>query len=312
MYVADEDNYKIETEDYNDNTEQPKKKKRNNKQIIRIIKVIIVAIIIGLAVYFISSLFFNKKQTVKNETEKQTLDIKSSEVKELYSYVTYGPNELRNDKFIKNKNVKLENFSNYDKFYYALQFATEKDFIKNKDDNTYSIDRDTLNLYMKKFFGSKITYEKESISIPIIFNFKIDNNNKVVLSYDKAIDGYKGVFSSYIETTDNNIIKPYYYELSSATKEEDNTITLKEKIIYLTKEEIKDPQGNSTNTYNYNIYKDYEHTILIEKFENVTKEALEEKPISVSDYKKKATTITYKFKYSQPDGYYFYSSKIDN
>ncbi len=313
MYVADEDNYKIETEDYNYSSEESKKrnkKQRKNKNFFRVIIVIVIAIISGLSVYFISNLFFGKTTPVTEENKEEKLSLEDSKVKDLYAYVTRKTKGIRDSKFIKNKSVKLENFSNYDKFYYALNFATDSDFreIKNTNDaatKSYAISSDTIKLYMKKFFGSKIKYTKNS-NISMTFNFDFDEKNTVNLSYDKAQDAYIGSFSHHENITPTNFIEPYYYSLVKATKKEDSTIILKEKIIFI------DIISNNDEKYSYNVYKDYEHTILLDTKTDIPKSELEQNPISVLDYKKEAATITYTFKLETPGDYYFYSSKISD
>ena len=92
---------------------------RKENNIIPIIIVVIVAIAIGLGVFFISNSILNpKKKEVKEDVITTTLDTKDENVQILYNYVTYGINNIRNDKFIKEQNTSIDSFTNYEKFYY--------------------------------------------------------------------------------------------------------------------------------------------------------------------------------------------------
>ena len=78
-----------------------------------------------------------------------------------------------------------------------------------------------------------------------------------------------------------------------------------EKVLYT---ELVNKGGN---VYDVNIYKDYQHTMLLETKTNLTEEQLKENPIKFEDYGEKVTTINYLFKLSSTN-YYFYSSTINN
>ena len=63
--------------------------------------------------------------------------------------------------------------------------------------------------------------------------------------------------------------------------------------------------------YTISIYKDYQHTMLIDSKTNITKEKLPTTEISIDEYLSNASTITYKFN-SANQTYYFESSTISN
>ena len=81
------------------------KAKQYNKKFSLII-ILIVSLVSGLTVFFISNALFGKKETPKEEvplTEELSLTDETVEI--LYSYVTYGVKDERNDKFLKNEKV---------------------------------------------------------------------------------------------------------------------------------------------------------------------------------------------------------------
>lgn len=283
----------------------------------KLIFIIIISIIVGLSVFFISNALFGKKATTTTKPSQEvSLDIDDSKVVTLYNYVTYGQLGSRNSKFISQKSVKLENFSNYEKFYYALMFATKDDFkdTGKTDDNTklkiYSISNDIVKKYMKQYFGEKVTYSTDS-SIQVTFSFAIDEKNTGTLNYDVERDGYLISFSSNKDTSINNsTILPYYTELDSASTTSDGDIQIVEKIVYITAIQQKDANGNPVDKYDLLVYKDYDKTMLIGKKVNVSSESLKDDPITPSDYSNSSNTITYKFKKNYNGEYYFYSSEI--
>lgn len=292
-----------EIEEINENT--PKKPKK-----ISLVIIVVLSIIIGLTVFFVSNAFFGNTNKKKNpEVINSKVSIDDDNVKILYKYVTYGIRGTRNDKFIKEQSVKLEDFSNYEKFYYALQFAQAEDFANTGQFNEqkqkiYNISSAKIKNYMQRFFGNKVTFSTSS-TITYPFSFRINNQNVGTLTYAVERDGYDTVFTGLQENiTTNNLVEPYYTELVNATKKSDGSLELTEKIIY-----TKTVPRNGV--YDVYIYKDYQQTMLLETRTNLTAEALKEKPISVNDYKEKAATITYRFNLSSTN-YYFYSSTITN
>ena len=218
---------------FDSNTSRNKKNKNNTN--IKMIIVIVGAIALGLLVYFITKAIFTPKTNnkPKEPTEnKVELSIKNEIVTNAYSYISYKGN-IDNDLFIKNPIIKKSNFSNYDKFYYIIQFITEDDLKEKKDNDTntlyYSISIDKIDSYMKKFFGTNIDYDKNVI-IPVTFPFKKNNFNTGTLEYDKTNKEYKALLN-----TNSNIFKStnYITDLSSATKTADNKLIIKEKIIFI-------------------------------------------------------------------------------
>lgn len=271
-----------------DITEDNKKK----NSVVPIIIIVVMAIIIGLIVFFISNAIFGVKEPKEEAPVSTQLSITDENVKILYQYVTYGIKGERNTKFIKEKNVTIDSFTNEEKFYYALQFAKVEDFkvIDKVDENNrkvYRLYHETVKEYMQRFFGGSVQYSSD-ISLVYPFSFRINGNNVGYIT-EVDEDGFDVVFDGLEEDIiSSNIVEPYYSELVAAYKEPDGTYRLEEKIIYT---DVKEEEG----IYTVNIYKDYEKTQLIETKENQTKEILANNPINIENYKDKASTITYHF-----------------
>lgn len=287
-------------------SEQQKEKKKSKFPIVIIV---LVSIIAGLGVFFISNSLFGEKPTKEEPLKPQELKLTDENVKILYGYVTTGPNNVRDEKFIKEKNVTLSTFTNQEKFTYALQFVEVDDFnytgkLNDNKQKIYIISTSTIKKYMQRFFGPTVTYTTED-TIRYPFDFSINGQNVGTMTYNEADEGFYTIFDGKEEPKEEvSLVKPYYTELVSATKELDGSYKLVEKIIY-TKVEKQDDK------YSISIFKDYENTALIEKIENQTEETLKENPITLEKYKNNATTITYIFKASAGT-LYFYSSSITN
>ncbi len=276
-----------------DDFSSEKKPKKSSK--LPIIVVIVVSILVGLLVFLISNLFFGKK-TIKVETPKsKPLSLTEENVEILYDYVTYGTRNRRNDKFLKESHVTLQTFTNQEKLYYALQFAQVEDFVStNKlDENNlkiYKISASKINNYMKRFFGGQATYKMDEV-ITYAFSFRIGGKNVGVLKPSVNGDGYDVVFTELQEDYPPELVEPFYGELVAAQKNTDGSYELTEKVVFT---EVK----KENEIYTVNIYKDYQHTYLIEKKLNQTEETLKQNPIKIANYKDKATTIKYLFKVS--------------
>lgn len=280
---------------------------RNSNSFIPIIIVIVVAILIGLTVFLVSNAILNPAKKEQAESSVTKLDLKDENVEILYNYVTYGTNNTRYEKFIKEQNVTIDSFSNYDKFYYALMFVETSDIVdNNKTDEAgnkiFSIPESKIKTYMKRFFGPNINYSTDT-EITYAFNFSSGGKNIATLTYDPTTQCFNIVFKDTSEKKETNVVEPYYAKLTDASLTSDGTLTLEEKIIYT------DAKTNTDGTYNITIYKDYNHTEQIDIKQNYSQELLKTDPITVDDYSNKASTITYTFK-TYNNTYYFESSTI--
>jgi len=289
---------------YSSNTS---KNRHNNKldTNVKIGIVVIGAILLGLIVYFIAKLIFSPRVN-KPHTDADTsgttveLSIKNEKVQELYTYVKYKTN-VDNDIFVRNNSVEYKNFSNYDKYYYMSQLIKETDLTELKSTNnttkSYTIDASKVSEYMKKLFGPKVKFNK-NIETTIYLPFTKEDKNTGTIKYDSST-------SKYIITLNSNTkqltkTNTYITDLSKAVKY-DKKLIIEEKIIYT---DIK-----VNNKYNVNIYKDYYHTMLLDKKENIGKDDLDN---LIDNYLDDAPIITYVFALDDNDDYYFESSRIDN
>lgn len=306
------DDFKIvDSFDEDDTTgEQNKKSSNRNSKTFAIVIVVILSLLVGIGVFIGSNALFNKGKKKEKQPTTIQLDLKNENVDILYHYVTYGTRNQRNDKFIKNQSVTLKDFTNEEKLYYALQFAQVEDFVftkkyNEKDQKIYSISKIKMDDYMKRFFGSQVTYTTDDKEFTYPFSFRINGQNVGTLKYSKTRKGYETTFDGFqddIISTD--IVQPYYAKLTSAEQNLDNTIVLTEKIIYTTLEE-------NNGLYDLTIYRDYSKTKPIEKRSGITLEQLQNDPVKIDNYLANAGTIQYKFDINIST-YYFASSKIIN
>lgn len=295
-------------------SEENKTNNNKNDFISKIIYVLIIvgsALIVGVTVFLIANAIFNKKTTTpkKPVDTVQKLELTDSNVKTLYKYVTTGTNGIKVDKFVKNSKVDKTSFTDEEKLYFALQFAEVEDFedLGDKDSagNTiYNISVDKIKKYLTLFFGNGVTMD-EYVPIEYIFSFKINDKNVGYLKYSDENDGYNATFTEYKDVEEkDNLVDSFYSKLVSASRKNDGTHTLEEKVIYTDLKEAGDK-------YKLSIYKDYEKNEVIET-KTVTKDELINKPIKIEDYIDNASTVTYIFKINSlnKNSLYFESSSI--
>lgn len=283
---------------------EPKKKRSS---FFSILVVIIVSLSVGFIVYFVCNAIFVKKPPEPEPITRENLNLSEENVKILYNYVTYGTKGERNSKFLVEKNVTIDSFSNQEKYYYALQFVQQGDFENTGRTDTagnkiYKLYSETIREYMQRFFGGSVSYTND-ITMTYAFRFKMDGKNVGEITASADGDGLDVAFNG-LEGASPNPVKPYYGELVAAYKEPDGTYTLEEKVVYA---EAKEEQG----VYSIYIYGDPEKFNLIETKLNQTPETLQQNPISISQYLDRATTVTYHFAIFN-SMLYFESSKITN
>ena len=282
----------------------------NNKKLFggnfNIIIIVVVALVAFLVVFLIANAIFNPKQKkvepVVPTSEK--LSLTENNVKILYQYVTYGTKGIRNDKFIKNKSVKLKDFTDEEIYYYALQFAQVEDFdfTGNVDENNnkiYTITSRTVKKYVERYFGKNVKYSTDLV-ITYPFSFSINGKSVGILKYNEETDSYDTVFTE--ETKEDELlIEPYAGKLIEAYKEPDGGYKLVEKVIFINTEKQEDGK------YKVIISKDYEGNNVIESSVDQTEEDI--KKIKVNKYINKGATVTYNFKLNS-NVLYFDSSEI--
>ncbi|MBR2677925.1 MAG: hypothetical protein IKE63_00715 [Bacilli bacterium] len=294
------DDFKI-GDDFENNGKQNKIDRK-----IAIIIVIVVSIFFGLLVFFISNAIIGKNEKEPPKVDTQ-VNLDDENVKILYSYVAYKDNGYGNDKFLKEKSVTSNSFTNEDKLFYALQFVDPNDLVydgqkTDQGQKIYNLSITKIKTYLQRFFGSDNSISPVD-EFEYKFDFSINGLSLAKLTYSEEEQDYKVVFMKEEEKTEE-LVRPYYTKLSSATKKADGTLILNEKVIYTT-------FVNENDVYKINIYKDFEHTTLLEMLQNIKKEDLIAKPISLEKYEDKSATISYIFKINSINrNYYFDSSSI--
>lgn len=279
--------------------------KVNKKMLIAIVAGI--SIVFGLLVFFVSNAILggNKKDEPAVDTQ---VDLTDENVQILYKYVTYKDNGYGNDLLLKETSVDNSKFTDEDKLYYALQFLQPEDLLYNGKTNDnkqkiYNLSLSKVKDYLKRFFGTDIAFSPVK-ELTYKFTFTINNLGVAKLTYSEEEQLYNVVFNKEEPKKEEEIVQPYYTELTSATKKHDGTLILNEKVIYTT-------SSKENDTYKINIYKDYDHTTILEAKQNITADDLKANPISIDKYIDRAATISYTFKVNSLNkNYYFYSSNI--
>lgn len=307
MYVPDDDNYIVDGENFAPpRPPQEENKKTNNSWNIKIVILVVTVLALGLGVYFISSLFFgNNKKEVVTAGISSTLSIDDPEILDIYGLVTYGRDSNSLNKYLKEQSVTLKDFSNYEKFYYALSLLKEKQVREIKESNTttqkqYYISDVDMDQLMKSYFGDKVEYLKQG-TLPVVLAPGFDIGNTLSLKYSINEERYETTFTK-ITTDTSRLIPVALYGLESATLMDDGTITLVERVVYIV-------SNINNNLVSYQVYRDYNHTMLIESKNNIALEEYQKEPLSIDNYMEKGNIITYQFKKNNGE-YYFYQSKI--
>lgn len=279
---------------------------RKKDLVAPIIIVVLLSLAMGLIVFYISNPFFNKEET---STYKE-LELTNNNVRILYDYVSYSIDGERNDIFVTNEMITKDNIPNKDKLYYALQFANPEDYKstgkRDKDNNQiFNISDEKIDTYMKRFFGSQITYKKEKE-----YEYTMDLSEEVKyiasLTYSSENKGYDTTLTKVVQEDEEDkvFVKPFYTKLVKAILHDDQTIELQEKIIYT--KVIK-----TDKLYSIKVYKDYNLQQEVETRNNLTESQMKNSVFNLNEYMDNASTVTYKFK-TEDGKYYFYSSEVTN
>lgn len=303
MYVPDDDNYIVDGENYAPpKPVEDSKSKKNNNPLIKMIIVIFAALALGVLVYFISNLIFNgnKKEKSLEESISTTLSVDDPAVKEVYEKVTYGRSSNSLNKYLKEQFVSLKDFSNYEKFYYAFSNLKDKNLKTDKDKKYFILDSDVSSL-MKEYFGDKVTYLKQGV-LNISLMKPVTAGNYLTIAYNNNEENYDITVNNSPSSGDK-LIPIYMSVLENAVKDSDGTMTLQERVIYITSSQTND-------MISYKIYRDYNHTMLIDSKDNISLAEYQKEPISIDKYMRQANVITYKMKENKGK-YYFYQSKIE-
>lgn len=298
-------------DNFEEQTPEMIEEKRSNGFKKGLLITLIICLVIGLGTYFICSIIFGLK--AKEEQQAEEIPITNESVKILYENVTYGVRGSRNDKFLKEQSVTINSFSNYEKFYYALQYSVPGDLYQtntndSKGNKIYRLPTSKIDMYMKNFFGPNVTYTFEN-SLNYTFLYSIDGHNVGRMTYNSINNAYDIVFDSYLDNEKkDNLVDEYYTKLYKAYVLEDNTLKIEEKVIFTSLTSVNNGY-NKGEYYSLAIYKDNGHSNLIEQKANMTKDEIKALSLNVDNYINKAATVSYYFKVNG-NSYYFDHSTI--
>ena len=282
------------------NISKKKSSSRANKKFTTIV-VIGVAVLFGVTFFIIFNLIFNRREPVEPVSNELALD--DERVVALYDRVKYGARGPRYYKFVSEPSVTEKNFTNYEKFYYALSLTETSDFRETGTNNEagvveYYISSAKIQQYMQEFFGDGVKYVTAS-SLNYTFDFVKEDKNSGQLNYNADKKRYTIYFTDKVEDEAQNIETIRVYGELSSAKLDGDKIVIKEKVIF------PKCNKNASNTYDCIIYRDYENTVKID-------EAIGQDPNHVfkpSDYES-ANVVTYTFKPNARGSYSFESSKL--
>lgn len=281
------------------------REERKQKRTIATIVLIIIVIIIGVVTFLISNSIINSKKK-EEPIQDIKLNINDENVTILYQYVSHEINGVRNDKFVSNKSITLNDFKTEEKYYYALQFAQVEDFeftgeFDEHKNKIYFISNKKIKEYMELFFGPKITYRTD-MTITYPFSFKINRMSLGTMTYNDEREGFDVVFS--LVATSKSAYPPFYTALDSAVQKEDGSIVIREKILYTKVNVIE-------NKFNMELYKDPDYGIQVETINNIEKDKIDSYIIDMEN-KNNTGFIEYTFALNDNNIYYFQSSRHIN
>lgn len=324
-----------ETGGYNEDQNEKKK-------IVKFLIIVVVAAIVGFTVYFVTDALINgNRKPVPTVRKDMEMELSDEMVVYLYSNVKYEVNGVRSDRFFKSGSVTADDFTNQEKMYFALRYATKSDFVNMSSSNdseevndedcivcdsaggiccpsrepaekekpTFSISKLKIDEYMFNFFGEGVSYSTDS-PINVAVNFTVDGFNSGVMNYDLASDSFLIKFDSTSPGMNTMAINPYLYKLESALREgKTDHIILKEKVVFTTSKQYESGPGNFIDKYDCSIYSDFARTNLLEQKTGVVKSQLG--MLGIENYQENASTVTYTFEKDENDEYHFLSSQIE-
>ena len=191
-----------------DENSDQKIKERNDK--ITWIIIIVISLIVGIGTFILTSSLLNQNEEIPIPQEEEPLDLSEQNVQILYKYVTYGIRNRRADKFLK-ESTTLATFTNQERFYYALQFASKNDFSSTGKNNAeghpiYHITEAKIREYMQRFFGPGVSYTSQ-VKFPYTFRFTINGKNTGTFQTADG-DGYNIVFDKVESNFQKDLVEP--------------------------------------------------------------------------------------------------------
>ena len=267
-----------------------------------VLKLMLVCTILILGSCIIFAITPRFMKNVLNIDNKDQLSPEQKLINQLYGYVTYGRDLEPMYYFLKNDQLTSDTVDGLAKVRYAFQLVTEEDIL-DMNDNSFEIAGSKYQSYIEQIFGIGTNYKKDK-PVTLYVN-QIYSNAIISISYNKDKDTYTVTkINGFINNQDNKI-KLFYTKLDGYNIDnENNIITIKEKVIYT--EPIYDDKGTVTTI---NVYKDNRHSNIIDEIKNPNNKLI--KTFSIDNYLNDASTVTYTFKKDVNDNYYFDSSIIE-
>lgn len=301
-------------------------KEKSNKGLIVVIIILVVALLAGgIFVAYDKGLIFNKKDNSSDNSEvkkddnnenikednsednksnngsvkTENLSLNDSRFINLYNILenyTYEQNRTGYESFTKNEIAKIvvDNVEYKASDFVKTDVANKYEYLS---DEYYTINASLFENKALEIFGDNITFNKQNIVGSEVYVSVLNNYirfEEYVVSNDTYI---VGLFSSGALGYPHPILD--LRKIESATLE-NNTITVKEKAIYVEK---------GDDIYRYSIYGGPNKSNYIDT--KVFNESnINNKTISVNSYLDKSSTITHVYKLNSKTGKYYFEKSV--
>ena len=246
-----------------------------------------------------SIIFAFRNNFIEDEKKKEEMEVDQELIDLLYSYVAYGK-EIKSMQYsYVNDTLTKDTFDNFEKVKYAFQLVNENN-VNDLTETGFTIDKDTYQKLVNTIFGqdSEIENAKEFE----VISTNVLKDSIVNVKYAETQNKY---IVTKIKDFDRPMISPVYTKvIDSAVDSTNNTIIIKEKVIFTSVD--YDKEGHVSNI---KVYKDSFHQKLIKEVTTHVNYPMEE--FNFENYLEDAITVTYTFKLSDDGNYYFESSKIE-
>ncbi len=246
-----------------------------------------------------SIIFAFRNNFIEDDKKKEEMEVDQELIDLLYSYVAYGKEIKSMQYFYVNDTLTKDTFDNFEKVKYAFQLVNENN-VNDLTETGFTIDKDTYQKLVNTIFGqdSEIENAKEFE----VISTNVLKDSIVNVKYAETQNKY---IVTKIKDFDRPMISPVYTKvIDSAVDSTNNTIIIKEKVIFTSVD--YDKEGHVSNI---KVYKDSFHQKLIKEVTTHVNYPMEE--FNFENYLEDAITVTYTFKLSDDGNYYFESSKIE-
>lgn len=289
---------------------EDKKKKGKGSIITIIILIITIICLIGYILVDKDIIKLGNKEENKTVEKSNVQKEKDIELDDSRFYAIYK--QLESYTYDKNRSDGHKSFSDQELGLIAIGISDlkESDFTNTGEvtewgDSYYTFSGSKLINYLQKYFGSKVTLNKNSLvgQTITLANVNFNGSGMQIENYDSNTDTFKVRFGG-VGGTSGPSAKLETRKIVSAKLTQD-TITVEEKAIYT--------DITADNAYANINYKIYSNPSKINKIDEKTfnVDNIANESILVDSYLDKATTITHIFKLDEEtNNWYFSSSNI--